>query len=152
MKSIGFAFLTVVLAVLGVAIAFAVPALAQERTEREFQECTDCPVMVGIPAGRFVMGSPTSEPGRFDNEGPQHIVSVRAFALGKFDVTSEQFRVFLEATHYQPAPCNKILNLGWRVLDDGGLSRRTKRSLYVGPRFVSIGATPLLMLRGSIRK
>ena len=119
MKSIGFVFLTVVLAALGVAIALAVPAFAQERTDREFQECTDCPVMVGIPAGRFVMGSPASEPGRFDNEGPQHVVSVRAFALGKFDVTSAQFRDFLEATRYQPAPCNRILNLGWRVLDDG---------------------------------
>ena len=55
MKSIGFVCLAVVLAVLGVAIAIAVPAFAQERSDREFQECTDCPVMVGIPAGRFVM-------------------------------------------------------------------------------------------------
>jgi formylglycine-generating enzyme required for sulfatase activity len=97
----------------------AVPVHAQEHGEREFQECTDCPVMVGIPAGRFVMGSPASEPGRFDNEGPQHVVSVKAFALGKFDVTSDQFRNFLQTTRYQPAPCNHILNLGWRVLDDG---------------------------------
>ena len=119
MKSTGFACLIFFLAAFGATIAIAVPVLAQERGDREFQECTDCPVMVGIPAGRFMMGSPVGEPGRFDNEGPQHLVSIRAFALGKFDVTSEQFRIFLEATHYQPAPCNKILNLGWRVLDDG---------------------------------
>jgi len=118
-KSVVFAFMAAILAVLGVGIVLVVPAHAQDRSDREFQECTDCPVMVGIPAGRFVMGSPASEPGRFDNEGPQHIVSVKAFALAKFDVTSEQFRNFLEATRYQPAPCNKILNLGWRVLDDG---------------------------------
>jgi formylglycine-generating enzyme required for sulfatase activity len=118
-KSVCFVFLVIALAALGVAISAAAPAFAQERNDREFQECTNCPVMVGIPAGRFVMGSPANEPGRFDNEGPQHVVSVRAFALGKFDVTSEQFRNFLEAAHYQPAPCNKILNLGWHVLDDG---------------------------------
>jgi len=111
------------LAVLAAVIActFALlPSFAQERKDREFQECTDCPVMVGIPAGRFVMGSPASEPGRFDSEGPQHVVSIRAFALGKFDVTSDEFRKFLSATHYQPAPCNKILHLGWHV-DDNGL-------------------------------
>ncbi|HEX3945006.1 MAG TPA: SUMF1/EgtB/PvdO family nonheme iron enzyme [Rhizomicrobium sp.] len=87
---------------------------AQEQPAREFQECTDCSVMVGIPAGRFVMGSPASEPGRFDNEGPQHYVSVRAFALSKYDVTVDQFRTFLEATGYQPAPCNSLLNFGWQ--------------------------------------
>jgi formylglycine-generating enzyme required for sulfatase activity len=59
------------------------------------------------------MGSPKSEPGRFDAEGPQHIVTVGAFALGKFDVTSEQFQIFLEETGYQPEPCNKITNMKW---------------------------------------
>jgi len=70
--------------------------------------------MVGIPAGSFTMGSPASEPGHFDNEGPQHGVTVRAFALGKFDVTSEEFLRFLQETGYKPAPCNKLLNLRWQ--------------------------------------
>src|ERR1700748_712040 len=61
-------------------------ARAQDQTAREFTECTDCPTMVGIPAGAFVMGSAASEPGHFDNEGPQHAVTVRAFALAKYDV------------------------------------------------------------------
>ena len=60
-----------------------------------------------IPAGKFLMGSPASEPGRFDSEGPQHLVQVKAFALGKYDVTSKQFLDFLAATGYQPEPCNK---------------------------------------------
>lgn len=82
---------------------------------REFTECPDCPVMVGIPAGRFLMGSPAQEAGRFDTEGPQHAVSVRAFALGKYPVTSGQFTAFLRATGYQPRPCNDLLGLGWRI-------------------------------------
>src|ERR1700722_14646439 len=93
---------------------FAPQASAQEHKDREFQECPDCPVMVGIPAGKFAMGSPASEGGRFDNEGPRHYVSVRAFALGKYDVTSEQFLIFLRETGYQPQPCNSILHLTWR--------------------------------------
>src|SRR5215469_13112842 len=102
----------IIFAALAVTVS-SVDASAQEHKEREFQECPDCPVMVGIPAGTFAMGSPASEQGRFQNEGPQHYVRIRAFALGKFDVTSEQFQSFLTATAYQPAPCNPILNLKW---------------------------------------
>lgn len=103
--------------------ALAVPALAADppATEpaREFVECISCPQMVAIPAGKYLMGSPVSEPGRFDSEGPQHVVQVKAFALGKTDITSKQFLAFLAATGYQPAPCNKTLNLGWQSLGRG---------------------------------
>ncbi len=84
-----------------------------EHKDREFQECRDCPVMVGIPAGSFVMGSPAKESGRFDSEGPQHEVTIKAFALGKYDVASEQFLAFLKETGYQPVPCNPTLDMGW---------------------------------------
>jgi len=95
------------------AFALAGAAAAQEQGGREFKECADCTMMVGIPAGKFVMGSPAGEPGRFENEGPQHVVSIRAFALGKYDVTSEEFANFLKATGYQPAPCNTLLDMKW---------------------------------------
>jgi len=97
------------LSVLLVVAAFATAATAEERQDREFAECVGCPQMVGIPAGKFVMGSPASEPGRFECEGPQHVVSIKAFALGKYDVTSGEFLLFLKATGYQPAPCNALL-------------------------------------------
>src|SRR6185312_12020010 len=100
-------------------LAVSGTSVAQVQKEREFRECPDCPVMVGIPAGSFVMGSPANEPGRFDAEGPQHRVAIRAFALGKFDVTTGEFLAFLRATGYQPAPCNKLLTLGWQSPGDG---------------------------------
>jgi len=90
-------------------------AAAQEQTEREFRECPECPVMVGMPAGKFVMGSPVKEAGRFDNEGPQRIVAVTAFAMAKYAVSSGEFRAFLRETGHRPAPCNAILDLGWKV-------------------------------------
>ena len=71
--------------------------------------------MVGIPGGSFMMGSPAGEAGRFDTEGPRHLVTVKPFALGKYDVTSAQFLAFLKATGYQPAPCNPTLDLGWHT-------------------------------------
>ncbi len=69
--------------------------------------------MVGIPAGTFVMGSPRTESGRFDSEGPQHSVAIKAFALGRYDVTSKEFITFLRETGYQPAACNPILDMKW---------------------------------------
>jgi formylglycine-generating enzyme required for sulfatase activity len=86
--------------------------------DREFRECRDCPEMIGIPAGRFLMGSPKGEAGRFDSEGPQHVVSIKAFALGKYDLTTAQFLAFLKSSGYRPAPCNRILGMGW--LSRGG--------------------------------
>jgi formylglycine-generating enzyme required for sulfatase activity len=70
--------------------------------------------MVAVPAGRFAMGSPPAEAGRFDSEGPQHVVSVAAFALGKTLVTNEAFLAFLRQTGYQPEPCDPVLGLTWR--------------------------------------
>jgi formylglycine-generating enzyme required for sulfatase activity len=48
--------------------------------------------MVAIPGGRFWMGSPDGEEGRYDDESPQHEVSVPDFFLGKFTVTQAQWR------------------------------------------------------------
>jgi formylglycine-generating enzyme required for sulfatase activity len=54
-----------------------------------FRECAkDCPEMVVVPAGEFMMGSPPSEKGRRGSEGPQHKVTIaRSFAVSKFEVT-----------------------------------------------------------------
>ena len=53
--------------------------------------CDGCPEMAVIPAGRFMMGSPRSEEGRFNNEGPRRRVSVRSFALGVKEVTFDEW-------------------------------------------------------------
>jgi formylglycine-generating enzyme required for sulfatase activity len=101
------------LSLLGIIRVTMDAAYAEDRLDREFRECADCPKMVAIPAGRFIMGSPATEQGRFDTEGPQHIVSVTAFAIGKFEVTNAEFRTFLEQSGYQPAPCDPIVGLTW---------------------------------------
>ena len=66
---------------------------------QSFRDCLDCPEMVVIPAGSFMMGSPKSEPGRYDEEGPQRQVSIREFAAGKFDVTRGQWAAFVKSTN-----------------------------------------------------
>lgn len=54
---------------------------------RSFQDCPACPPMVMLPAGSFLMGSPASEEGRSDNEGPQQKVQVAAFAVARHETS-----------------------------------------------------------------
>ncbi len=41
-----------------------------------FQDCPDCPEMVVVPSGSFMMGSPEGEPERYSDVGPQHSVTI----------------------------------------------------------------------------
>jgi formylglycine-generating enzyme required for sulfatase activity len=52
-----------------------------------FKECANCPEMVVVPAGSFMMGS-----NEFDREKPPHGVTIRQpFAVGKFEVTFDEW-------------------------------------------------------------
>ena len=104
--------LVTALAMLTVSVSFArTPSAAasggEAVTERSaslvpgtrFRDCLGCPEMIVIPAGRFTMGSPAVEAGRFDNEGPQHPVDLpHAFAVGVYDVTRQEYERFARAT------------------------------------------------------
>lgn len=54
---------------------------------------------MAIPGGHFLMGSPEGEKGRDAIEGPQHAITIRRFAVGKYDVTRGEWRTFVAATH-----------------------------------------------------
>jgi len=62
-------------------------AEAASGSGRVYRDCPVCPELVVVPAGEFLMGSPESERGRGSDEGPQRKVAVKAFAMGKFEVT-----------------------------------------------------------------
>jgi len=49
--------------------------------------------MVQIPAGSFLMGSPSEEPERYDDEGPQHQVQLQGFFMGQTPITQAQWQV-----------------------------------------------------------
>jgi formylglycine-generating enzyme required for sulfatase activity len=69
-----------------------------------FRDCKDesCPWMRVIPAGIFMMGSPETESGRMDREGPQHRVTIaKPFAVMETEVTVALFKAFVAATKYQ---------------------------------------------------
>ena len=112
-------------------------AAAREDGEREFKECPECPTMLGIPGGAFAMGSPDMEAGRFDTEGPVHRVAVKAFALGKYAITSQEFLGFLKDTGYQPEPCNRTHNMGWRS-PGGGAAFAPGSGISEPPRWPAV--------------
>jgi len=54
---------------------------------------------VRIPAGSFQMGSPATEEGRHDNEGPVHEVRItKPFYMGKYEVTQAQWKAVMGTT------------------------------------------------------
>lgn len=54
-----------------------------------FRECAkDCPEMIVVPSGTFIMGAPESDRDKYGNEGPPQSISLaRPFAVSKFHVT-----------------------------------------------------------------
>ena len=63
-----------------------------------FRDCAACPEMVVVPAGSFMMGSPASEEGRFDDEGPRHRVTIGSpFAVGVYEVTFAEWDACVRA-------------------------------------------------------
>jgi formylglycine-generating enzyme required for sulfatase activity len=86
-----------------------------------FKECKNCPEMIVIPAGHFKIGSPTDEIGRWDEEEPQReVVFARPFAVGKDDVTFEQWDTCVRlagCAANPPAPWGRddfpVVNVDW---------------------------------------
>lgn len=86
--------------------------------------------MVVIPAGSFTMGSSAAEqalaneadmPKNVTNrENPQHSVSLRGFAAGRYAVTKGQFAAFARATGYETEAekgdgCHAWLGTAWKI-------------------------------------
>jgi formylglycine-generating enzyme required for sulfatase activity len=99
-----------------------------------FKDCANCPEMVVIPAGSFIMGSSDSEAGRDSSEGPQHKeTSPRAVAVSKYVVTVAQYKEFMNATGRDAgASCwyykdeeDKWLPKDGRTFSDPGFSQQS---------------------------
>jgi len=56
------------------------------------KDCYDCPEMVSIAAGNFIMGSE-----KFPDEGPPHEVNVPMFWMGKTEVTRSQWKAIMNS-------------------------------------------------------
>jgi formylglycine-generating enzyme required for sulfatase activity len=73
------------------------------------RDCSECPELVVVPAGKFQMGSPVSETERNEHESPLHAVEfAKPFAIGKYEVTFDEWEACV--THKACAP---VTDDGW---------------------------------------
>jgi formylglycine-generating enzyme required for sulfatase activity len=92
-------FVCAVLAVLAVSVS------AQSKVPDTF---------VRINGGTFTMGSPANEPERFDNEGPQHQVTVSTFYMGKYEVTQKEYEEIMGTNPSElKGPNLPVENVSW---------------------------------------
>jgi formylglycine-generating enzyme required for sulfatase activity len=97
---------------------------------KSFRDCKDCPEMVAIPAGAFVMGASVAEEDRehisrtamammgpvAGRALPQHRVAVSAFAESRYPITRGEFAAFAKATGYDAGDTCRV----WRAIPDDG--------------------------------
>lgn len=68
-----------------------------EKAGQSFRDCPECPEMVVIPSGSFMMGSPKTEVDKdgdhSDKESPQHKVTIaKTFAVGKYEISFDEWQ------------------------------------------------------------
>src|SRR5258708_5566232 len=87
----------------------------------DFKDCANgCPVMIVIPAGKFIMGSPESESDRRASESSPHEVTIaKPFAVSKFEVTFEDWDACAAAAACPRVPDSwgrgqmPVINVSW---------------------------------------
>jgi formylglycine-generating enzyme required for sulfatase activity len=117
-----------------------------------FRDCVDCPEMIVLPAGHFMMGSSPEEGARdiaaapesdtfaakksVAREQPLHEVTIgSAFALGKFPVTKDEFATFVEKSGYAPTSGCVLYALQYHV---------SARADWRTPGFAQTGRDPVV--------
>jgi len=91
------------------------------------KDCPECPEMVVIPAGNFVMGSDAKA-----DEKPQHSVRVSSFLMGKTEITQEQWTRFMGSNpsrFYDCGPNCPVENVSWNDIEEfiRELNKKTSR-------------------------
>jgi formylglycine-generating enzyme required for sulfatase activity len=92
------------LTVLATAAFFMQPVLAQKPGDADFKAYeeklpgTDVSFkMMPIPGGTVTLGSPATEKGRGEDEGPQQQVHIEPFWMGAYEVTFDEYDVYADA-------------------------------------------------------
>jgi len=71
---------------------------------------------ITIPSGEFMMGSPSSEEERSNDEGPRHLVNINSFELMSTEVTQGMWEEVMGTDiRYQQA----LVNPGWEIRGEG---------------------------------
>ena len=105
------------------------PATSSARAEAVYPE------MVRLPGGTFMMGSDDADAAGEASERPRHSVTVAPFAIGKFEVTRDQYGAFVNATGHASGP-------GCATYADGDINARDGVD-WRNPGYPHSGAHPV---------
>lgn len=84
-----------------------------------FRDCADCPEMVVVPAGTFVMGPAAGDPVVVADELPRRRVTLdRPFAIGRHAVTVAEFAAFATESGHRGEGCAVLGPEGFAVSED----------------------------------
>jgi formylglycine-generating enzyme required for sulfatase activity len=127
-------------------ILAVVAAGTAAQAQQAYRDCAQCPEMVRIPPGSFVMGS-TPEVEQRDGvpddhvatNSPMHRVTIaRGFSLGRYEVTRGEFAAFVAATAREmPMSC-------WGPLADGVTKHEFKDRNWEKPGFAQTDRDPVV--------
>ncbi|MCB9961693.1 MAG: SUMF1/EgtB/PvdO family nonheme iron enzyme [Hyphomonas sp.] len=95
-------------------IAHADDVLLGAPPPQPVRDCEDCPDLVALPGGDFVMGSPLTEAGHSGDEGPQKTITLAPFLMSRNEITVAEWEACVDA-----GAC--IDETGIRSEDDGNL-------------------------------
>ena len=85
-----------------------------------FRDCAECPEMVVVSVGSYMMGSLWLESERGDHEGPAHRVTIpKPFAVGVYEVTRKEWSRFVKKTNYSMEDGCWIVEGGKWVMNSG---------------------------------
>jgi formylglycine-generating enzyme required for sulfatase activity len=77
-----------------------------------FKDCAACPEMESLPAGEFQMGALMPP-----NAVPIHAVTLRAFAIGKYEVTQGEWKAVMGSNPSKSTACGDacpVENVNWQ--------------------------------------
>ena len=106
------------------------PATSSDRADAVYSE------MVRLPGGTFMMGSDDADAAGEASERPRHPVTVAPFAIGKFEVTRDQYAAFVNATGHASGS-------GCATYADGDIDARDGVD-WRNPGYTHSGAHPVV--------
>jgi formylglycine-generating enzyme required for sulfatase activity len=116
------------------ATAPAVSSVAVPAPGTQIRDCSRCPLMTVLPAGRFKQGTPRAQTGASSIEKPEHWVLIgRPVAMSTNPVTVNEFRQFIAATGRDMQGCDAY---------DGTWKHRPKDS-WQDPGFAQTETSPV---------